>query len=262
MPIWRARSAIPGAGKLMAMTTVEARIAENLARIRDEIEVACRRSGRSADEVLLVGVTKSAKIEWIEALVALGVRNLGESRPQQLLERASALEGNRAAAGPIRWHLIGHLQRNKVHKVLPVAGCLHSVDSLSLAARIDGLSAELGLRPRLLLEVNVSGEGSKDGFSPDQVRTDWQALCALDHVELAGLMTMAPLGDDTEAARTTFRRLRMLRDELAARPGSPPLGEMSMGMSGDFPVAIEEGATMIRIGTSLFDGLPERAEST
>jgi pyridoxal phosphate enzyme (YggS family) len=246
----------------MAMTTIEARIAENLARIREEIEAACRRSGRSADDVLLVGVTKSAKIEWIESLVALGVRDLGESRPQQLLERASALEGSRAAAEPIRWHLIGHLQRNKVRKVLTVAGCLHSIDSLPLAARIDAMSAELGLRPRLLLEVNVSGEGSKDGFSPDQVRTDWVELCALAQVELAGLMTMAPLGDDAETARPTFRRLRMLRDELAARPGSPPLRDLSMGMSGDFPAAIEEGATMIRIGTSLFDGLPERAEST
>jgi hypothetical protein len=142
-----------------------------------------------------------------------------------------------------------------------MAGCLHSIDSLALAARIDGLSAELGLRSRLLLEVNVSGEGSKDGFSPDQVRADWEALCALDHVELAGLMTMAPIGDDAEAARPAFRRLRMLRDELAAGPGSPPLGDLSMGMSGDFAVAIEEGATMIRIGTSLFEGLPERAES-
>ncbi len=164
----------------MAMTTVEARIAENLARIRDEIAAACRRSGRSADEVRLVGVTKSANIEWIRALVPLGVNDLGESRPQQLLERASALEGSRAAAGPICWHLIGHLQRNKVRKVLPVAGCLHSIDSLSLAARIDGLSAELGLRPRLLLEVNVSGEGPKDGFSLDQVRTDWEALLRVD----------------------------------------------------------------------------------
>jgi PLP dependent protein len=245
----------------MAMTTVEARIAENLARIRDDIEAACRRSGRSADEVLLVGVTKSANLEWIEALLALGVRDLGESRPQQLLERASALEGSRPAAGPIRWHLIGHLQRNKVRKVLSVAGCLHSIDSLPLAERIDGLAAELGFRPRLLLEVNVSGEGTKDGFSPDQVRADWEALCGLAHVELAGLMTMAPLGDDTETARTAFRRLRMLRDELTAGPGSPPLGDLSMGMSGDFPVAIEEGATMIRIGSSLFDGLPERAES-
>ena len=105
--------------------------------------------------------------------------------------------------------------------MLPVAGCLHSIDSLSLAARIDGLSAELGLRPRLLLEVNVSGEGPKDGFSLDQVRTDWEALHGVTHVELAGLMTMAPLADDGEAARTTFRRLRMLRDELAGRPGRP-----------------------------------------
>ncbi len=237
------------------MTTVEARIVENLARIREAIDAACRRAGRAPHEVRLVGVTKSARLEWIEALVSLGVRDLGESRPQQLLERAAALESEQGTGEPIRWHLIGHLQRNKVRKVLPLAACLHSVDSLALAARIDSLSAELGLRPQLLLEVNVSGEGSKDGFSPEQLRADWETLRSLAHVDLAGLMTMAQLADDPEAARPTFRRLREFRDELAAVPGSPSLNELSMGMSGDFGVAIEEGATMIRVGTSLFEGL-------
>lgn len=240
------------------MTTVESRIAENLARIRERIDAACRRAGRSAADVVLVGVTKSAQLDWIAALVDLGVCDLGESRPQQLLERAAELQKLRPGAkadGPIRWHLIGHLQRNKVRKVLPVAACLHSIDSLPLAARIDSLSAELGLRPRLLLEVNVSGEASKDGFSPEQLRTDWPELCALAHVEVAGLMTMAPFSDEPETARPTFQRLRRLRDELAVGPGSGRLAELSMGMSGDFEPAIEEGATMIRVGTSLFEGL-------
>jgi PLP dependent protein len=244
------------------MPTVEARIAENLARIQARVDAACSRAGRARDDVRLVAVTKSARIDWIEALLAIGVRDLGESRPQQLLERAEQIAASeahspsRAPPRTLRWHLIGHLQRNKVRKVLPVAACLHSIDSLPLAARIDGLAAELGLRPRLLLEVNVSGEGSKDGFAPEQLTADWTALCGLTHVEIGGLMTMAPLSDDAEDARPTFRRLRELRDRLATSPGSPELAELSMGMSGDYEVAIEEGATLIRVGTSLYEGLP------
>ncbi|HET6328722.1 MAG TPA: YggS family pyridoxal phosphate-dependent enzyme [Planctomycetaceae bacterium] len=230
------------------MTTVESRISENLARIRAGVDAACRRAGRASSDVLLVGVTKSARLEWIEALVDAGVFDLGESRPQQLLERAQEIR-------PVRWHLIGHLQRNKVRKILPVVHCLHSIDSLALATRIDGLAAELDLSPRLLLEVNAAGEASKDGFAPDQLAADWTALCALSHVEIAGLMTMAPFSDEPEDSRITFRRLRELRDQLAARPGSVALPELSMGMSGDFEVGIEEGATMIRIGTNLFEGL-------
>jgi pyridoxal phosphate enzyme (YggS family) len=242
------------------MSTVASRIGENLARIHARIDAACRRAGRAPGDVLLVAVTKSARVEWIEALISQGVFNLGESRPQQLLERAEELlRRPEPQVTPVRWHLIGHLQRNKVRKILPVADCLHSIDSLPLATRIDGLSAELGLRPRLLLEVNASGEASKDGFAPQQLAADWAQLCALSHVEIAGLMTMAGFSEDPEDARLTFRRLRLLRDGLTASPSSPPLGELSMGMSGDFEVAIEEGATMIRVGTSLFDGLPAQA---
>jgi pyridoxal phosphate enzyme (YggS family) len=244
------------------MSTVESRISENLARIRAGIDGACRRAGRSPADVLLIGVTKSARLEWIEALVAEGVLDLGESRPQQLLERAEELRrlgdirrADGAVERPLRWHLIGHLQRNKVRKILSVASSLHSIDSLSLATRLDGLSAELGLRPRILLEVNASGEASKDGFTPERLSADWALLRGLAHVEIAGLMTMAPFSDEPEDSRLTFRRLRELRDELAALPGAPALRELSMGMSGDFEVAIEEGATMIRVGTNLFDGL-------
>jgi pyridoxal phosphate enzyme (YggS family) len=246
------------------MTIVESRIAQNLAQIRAQVEAACRRAGRALDEVRLVAVTKSAEPEWIEALVSLGVHDLGESRPQQLLERAEhirRIEAIHPAArvdSTVRWHLIGHLQRNKIRKVLPVADCLHSIDSLLLATRIDSLSAELGLRPRLLLEVNVSREASKDGFDPEPLAADWTAICALSHVEIVGLMTMAPFSEEPEDSRVTFRRLRELRDRFAALPGALPLAELSMGMSGDFEVAIEEGATLIRVGTSLFDGLPGR----
>src|SRR5262249_52764719 len=145
-----------------AMTTVESRISENVARVRAGIDAACRRAVRAPADVLLIGVTKSARLDWIEALVAGGVADLGESRPQQLLERSDRVRAAKTSdrvdtARPIRWHLIGHLQRNKVRKVLPIAAYLHSIDSLSLATRIDGVSAELGLRPRILLEVNISG---------------------------------------------------------------------------------------------------------
>jgi pyridoxal phosphate enzyme (YggS family) len=238
------------------MSTIESRIAENLARVQMRIEAACRRAGRDTAEVRLVAVTKSARLEWIESLVALGVRDLGESRPQQLLERAAEVRQPQLIGEPIRWHLVGHLQRNKVRKILPVAACLHSVDSLPLATRIDGLCFELGLRARVLLEVNVSGEASKDGFTPSVLADEWPSLCKVHNVEIAGLMTMAPFSENPEGARPAFRRLRELRDRLA--PNSPQLRELSMGMSGDFEVAIEEGATFVRIGTALFDGLPLR----
>jgi hypothetical protein len=235
------------------MSTVESRIAENLARIQMRIGAACRRAGLDTAEVRLVAVTKSARLDWIESLIALGVRDLGESRPQQLLERATDVSQLQVIGEPIRWHLIGHLQRNKVRKILPVAACLHSVDSLSLTTRIDGLGIELGLRPRVLLEMNVSGEASKDGFTPSLLAAEWPSLCKLRNVEIAGLMTMAPFSEDPEDARPTFERLRELRDRLAR--DLPQLRELSMGMSGDFEVAIEEGATLVRVGTSLFEGL-------
>jgi pyridoxal phosphate enzyme (YggS family) len=240
------------------MSTVESRIAENLARIQMRIEAACRRAGRDTAEVRLVAVTKSARLEWIESLIALGVRDLGESRPQQLLERAAEVSQLPVISEAIRWHLIGHLQRNKIRKILPVAAWLDSIDSLPLTTRINGLCFERGLRARVLLEVNVSGEASKDGFTPALLTDEWPSLCKLHNVEIAGLMTMAPFSENPEDARPTFLRLRELRDRLAGLPDSPQLRELSMGMSGDFEVAIEEGATFVRIGTALFDPLPLR----
>ncbi len=231
------------------MGSVEARIAANYARTTGRIEEACRRAGRPAEDVRLVAVTKSAEIGWIEALLALGVRDLGESRPQQLCERALLVDK------PVAWHLIGHLQRNKVRKVLPVAGWIHSVDALSLLQRIDEIAGELGVRPRLLLEVNVSGETAKHGFEPEELAAAWPALSAVSHVEIAGLMTMAPWSESPEAARPVFAGLRLLRDRLRGSRPSIALPELSMGMSGDFEVAVEEGATLVRVGTSLFEGL-------
>jgi pyridoxal phosphate enzyme (YggS family) len=222
-------------------------VAENYAAVRARIAAACDRSGRDPSAVRLVAVTKYAPIEAIRELVALGHRDLGENRPQQLLERAALLDGL-----GVRWHLIGTLQRNKARKVLPVAGLIHSADDLRLLEALDRLAGELSLRPRVLLEVNVSGEATKHGFRPDELASLWPRVAGFGRLDIAGLMTMAPDSDDPEQARPVFRALRRLREDLAAA-GPLPLPELSMGMSGDFEVAIEEGATIVRVGSALFE---------
>lgn len=225
----------------------EARIAENFRTVRARIAAACARAGRSSDSVRLVAVTKYARPEWVQALVALGVHDLGESRPQQLVERARAM-------GPgLRWHLVGPLQRNKARRVLPLVSLIHSVGSLRLLQTLDRLAEEMGRAPRVLLEVNISGETAKHGFLPEELTAAWSAVRECRSVSIEGLMTMPPLTEDVEQARPVFRRLRELRDRLAD-PGRP-LRELSMGMSRDFEVGIEEGATLIRVGSDLFAGL-------
>ena len=232
------------------MPGLESRIAENYERVRERIAAACQRAERDPDGVRLVAVTKYAELDWIRSLIALGVCDLGENRPQQLLQRAAALPET------VRWHLVGHLQRNKVRPILPVAAWIHSVDSVRLLDRIERLAGELKLRPRVLLEVNISGEESKYGFAPPELQAHWPRIVAYRNMDIVGLMTMAPYVDDPEQTRPVFRQLRELRDRLrAAVGGSLPLPELSMGMSNDFEVAIEEGATMVRIGSLLFEGL-------
>jgi PLP dependent protein len=234
------------------MPQTESRIAENYHRVMQRIESACRRAGRAAGDVRLVAVTKYARFEWVRSLVNQGAVDLGESRPQQLAERVPLLPES------IRWHMIGHLQRNKARRLLPLATLIHSVDTLRLLQRIDELADELHLQPRVLLEVNISGESTKGGFPPEALTDAWDDVLQSRCVRIQGLMTMAPFVEDPESARAVFRRLRELRDVLAAR--SPfDLPELSMGMSNDFEVAIEEGATLVRIGSSLFEGLDEGA---
>ena len=225
-------------------------LADNLCRIRERMEAACVRAGRSGGDVTLVAVTKYAELDWVRALVGLGVTDLGESRPQQLVSRAGLLPPD------VRWHLIGHLQRNKVESILPAVDRIHSVDSVRLIEAINTGARKLGLRPRLMLEVNVSGEPSKDGFDPADLLSAWPAICHLESIAVGGLMTMAPLGDHVEAARPVFRALRELRDRLVdASGGASLLPDLSMGMSGDFEIGIEEGATLVRVGSGLFEGL-------
>jgi len=230
------------------MTTIAAQIAENLQADRQRIAAACARCGRSAADVQLVAVTKYAEPTWVRALLDLGVRDLGESRPQQLVQRADEF------SEPIRWHLIGHLQRNKVRPVLPLVAMIHAVDSFRLLKRIELLAMELQLQPRVLLEVNISGEAAKQGFTPDELSKGWTAVRECRHVQVEGLMTMAPRSEQPEASRPVFRGLRELRDRLADDERRLP--ELSMGMSSDFETAVEEGATLVRIGSSLFESCP------
>lgn len=237
-------------------------ITRNLSEVRRAIEAACDRGNRSPDSVQLIVVTKYAELDWVRALVELGETQLGESRPQQLCLRAEKLSTvaklSDAAenSNAVQWHMIGHLQRNKVDIVVSTADLIHSIDSLRLLRKIESSAAAIGKRPRALLEVNVSGEESKDGFAPTELRSNWQQILDLQNVDIQGLMTMAPRGEDAESARPYFRQLRDFRDELAGlSAGRLSLPELSMGMSGDFETAIEEGATLIRIGSRLFDGL-------
>jgi pyridoxal phosphate enzyme (YggS family) len=229
---------------------VRNRINENLAIIQERVAHACERAGRSTRDVTLVCVTKYAKLEWIQELVSLGVHDLGEARPQQLVLRAPQFPPE------IRWHLIGHLQRNKAEDVLPVAHLIHSVDSLRLFDHISKSSQNLPRRPSILIEVNVSREPSKDGFRPEDLLSAWARMRTCESLEISGLMTMAPLGENAEAARPFFQKLQELRDRLRIESeGRWTLNDLSMGMSGDFEVGIEEGATIIRIGSRLFEGL-------
>jgi PLP dependent protein len=243
------------------MPDIAARIAENLSHVRSRIAEAAVRSGRTASQISLVAVTKYVSSELVRPLVAAGCRDLGESRPQQLWEKAAALTDL-----PIRWHLIGHLQRNKVRRTLPLVSMIHSVDSDRLLATINeeggaggeerGTGAGDRIRPlAVLLEVNVSGEAAKHGFAPDLIEPFLTQLAGYKHVRVCGLMCMAGLEGGLEAAGRDFAALRQLRDRL--RPNCPPgvgLDHLSMGMSGDFEVAIEEGATIVRVGSALFEG--------
>lgn len=233
------------------MRDLSRRLAENLSRVRGRMAEAALRSGRTADAVTLVAVTKYVDAETARALVAAGCRDLGESRPQELWHKAEAL-----AEAAVRWHLVGHLQRNKVARTLPLAVLLHSGDSVRLLESIDVEASRLGRTVPLLLEVNVSGDAAKHGFRPDEVERLAEQLVRLTHVEVRGLMAMAGREGDLAAARRDFAALRCLRDRLqTVWPERLRLAELSMGMSGDFEAAIEEGATIVRVGSALFEGL-------
>lgn len=210
------------------------------------MDAACQTADRSTDSVRLVAVTKYADWEWVQALSAHH-QVFGENRPQQLSERQPLLPD-------MNWHLIGQLQRNKAKLAVRHASMIHSVDSLRLLERVADVAALEGPPTNVLLQVNVSGEESKSGFTPEELQTLFSQMTARQSVSIRGLMTMAPATDDESLIRSSFAGLRQLRDDLSNSHGHA-LPELSMGMSGDFEIAIEEGATLVRIGSRLFQGL-------
>lgn len=225
-------------------------IHNNYATIQGRINAACLRSDRSTESVTFVAVTKYAQLKWVKALIDLGCTHFGESRTQQLDERSPQFTDE------LHWHFIGPLQRNKVRRTIINTSLIHSVDSLKLLSAIGRIAAEIDLQPQVLIEVNLSREENKKGFSPEDLLSNWNAVCEIPHVSIKGLMTMAPHREDPESARPVFRELAQLRDQLQEMsPAQVQLEELSMGMSGDFEIAIEEGATIIRIGSALFTGL-------
>jgi pyridoxal phosphate enzyme (YggS family) len=222
-----------------------------LEAVEQRLSSACRRAGRERGAVTLVAVTKTVDVMAAAALHELGVADLGESRPQELWRKAVAMPGS------VRWHLIGHLQRNKIERTLPLVQMIHAVDSLRLLTALDAEAARQQRLAPVLLEVNVSREASKHGFRPEEVPALAGPVAELQHVHVRGLMTMAGLEDDPERCRPTFAELRHLRDGLGARLRPPhTLEHLSMGMSSDFEIAVEEGATLVRLGSVLFEGLP------
>lgn len=225
------------------------RLRENLATVRGRIDSAARRSGRDPSAVRLVAVTKMSPIEQVRPLIQLGATDLGENYPQDLWKKAEALAGL-----DVRWHMIGHLQSNKARRTFGLVRLIHAVDSLKLLRQLDDLAAESPDPPEVCLQVNCSGEGAKHGWSPSAVLEDAEAIAAIRRVPVVGLMTMAALGTTAEEARPAFAGLRETRETLRDRTGLA-LPELSMGMTHDFEVAIEEGATRVRIGSALFEGV-------
>lgn len=233
------------------MNDTHTKIAHNLRVVRERIARAAEQAGRSPHDVTLVAVTKYVGVDEALALASWGCLDLGESRPQELWNKAA---DDRLA--PVHWHLVGHLQRNKVARTLPLVKMIHSIDSERLLAAVDEAAA---LRPevvKVLIEINTSGEPAKHGLTPDAARELVEQLPKYHHVDVRGLMTMAPLEGGAATAANAFASLRELRDQLARNaPAGVHLKELSMGMTGDFEIAIREGSTIIRIGTALWEGV-------
>lgn len=237
---------------MAAINDIAAGIRDNLAGVRERIAVAAARSGRQHDQIRLVGVTKYVAADIARVLVEAGVNDLGESRPQELWKKAESLVDL-----PIHWHVIGHLQRNKVKRTLECRVIIHSVDSLRLLQEINFHAASLPVPVvDVLLEVNISGDSAKHGFRPDEIDPLIPEISKLPHVAVCGLMTMAGLESNSDQTRREFAALRELRDKLGLNHGpNMVLKELSMGMSDDYEIAIEEGATMVRVGSALFEGV-------
>ena len=222
-----------------------ATVADNLTAIRTKLAAAVERAGRKPSDVELLAVSKTFSVEVIQEAVDAGQVLFGENKVQELLAKQPALPSR------LRWHIIGHLQSNKVRKILPLVEAIHSVDSLDLAKDINRIGGEMGLFPKVYLEVNVAAESTKFGFTPQALREQLEALYAMDRLEIQGLMCIPPFSANAEDSRRYFVVLRQLRDELE-KLGGAPLPRLSMGMSHDFEIAVEEGSTIVRVGSAIF----------
>src|SRR5438132_10870755 len=220
-------------------------ITENLERVRERIMQAAVKAGRSTSDIELVAITNTHPAEKVREALGTGQTLFGESRVQEARAKIPELPSN------LRWHFVGHLQKNKIRHALPLFELFHSIDSLALAQEMNRIAADEGMHPRVLLEVNVAGEGSKFGFSPDKLRKQMEELLALQRLSILGLMTIPPLADEAEASRKYFVQLRELRERLQTE-FHVDLPQLSMGMTQDFPIAVEEGATLVRVGTAIF----------
>ncbi|MBI2487760.1 MAG: YggS family pyridoxal phosphate-dependent enzyme [Deltaproteobacteria bacterium] len=223
-------------------------IAENIKRVQERIEKAALRAGREAEEIRLVAVSKSVETERIIEAVSFGIDTFGENYAQEFREKHDLVE--KKLGRKIKWHFIGRLQRNKVKYLLNKTELIHSLDNLSVGEEINKRAEKVGIKVPVLIEVSITDEESKGGLKPEQLEEFLLELGRFSQVDVKGLMTMPPFFDNPEMARPYFKQLRQLRDKLQIR--FPNLRELSMGMSGDFEVAIEEGATIVRIGTAIF----------
>ncbi len=222
-------------------------IKENLAEIKENIELACSRAGRDPREVTLLAVTKTVDAHRINEAVALGVTDLGENRVQEFLSKYELIKGD------VRWHIIGHLQSNKVKYIADKVYMIHSVESLSLAKEIERQCSKINKIMNILVEVNVSGEETKSGISPEETEGFIREVSKLPHVRVKGLMTMAPFGAETDELHQIFSDLYKISVDISSKKLDNVIMEcLSMGMTGDYITAVEENSTIVRIGTGLF----------
>lgn len=222
-------------------------IRERLELVREQIARAAERAGRSTDEITLIAVSKTFNAETVQQAVTAGAQDLGENRVQEAISKAPLVTGN------VRWHLIGNLQSNKARSAVTTFDVIHTIDRSDLVTRLDRIAGELGRHPRVLVQVDLSHEPTKSGADEADLPAILEALDAAQHLQFIGLMTLPPFFDSPKQTRRYFRRLREIRDQLNhSRSGPKILTELSMGMSHDFEVAIEEGATMVRVGTAIF----------
>jgi pyridoxal phosphate enzyme (YggS family) len=222
-------------------------LAENIAHVRARIAEAAQKAGRDPAEITLVAVSKTKPVELVEMAYNLGVTDFGENRVQEALAKIEHFHPQ-----SLRWHLIGHVQTNKTGKVVEPFSCIHSVDSLHLARALSRHAEEASKRLPILLQVNIAGEASKEGMAPGETLELARQIVALPALQVEGLMTIAPLVNEPEEVRPVFRELRLLRDRLRAEISASSWSQLSMGMTDDYTVAVEEGATLVRVGRAIF----------